>query len=96
MYDTSLLRDIQNAAAGRYNCRTARHVLKYIDFPMFIETTPDQNGNAWFYMQTFVHPIAGRFSELRFDIDASDARAIIAALQEYLTNLEKSKEENHA
>ena len=94
MYDTSLARDVMAAAAGSYEDRSARHVLEYIDLPMFIETTPDDNKQCWIYMQTFAHPIAGRYSEIRFDISASDAEAIIAALQEYLGRLEQQKEES--
>ena len=98
MQDTLLARHYSRSANGYGESNTVRRVLPYVDLPMFIETTPDDNDACWIYMQAFAPYIegAGRITERQFDITESDARAIIAALTEYLARLELYKEENHA
>lgn len=97
MYNTSLSSDYVSPA-GELN-KNVRRVLPYVDLPMFVNVAPDDNGACWIYLQGFAFPCRRNDSlvrEMRFDITASDARDIIAALTEYLARLEAAKEGDRA
>ena len=94
MYDTSLSSDYVTPAGEL--AENVRRTLPYIDLAMFTNVKPDDNGACWIYLQGFTYPIVENdryVREMRFDITENDARLIIDALNEYLTNCAQQKKE---